>query len=89
MVFVIARHKVADYVKWRQAFEGAVAMRKAGGEKSVRIFRTVDDPNNLVLFMEWDSLENCQKFMQSEDLQKDMQEAGVMEQPDINILNED
>ena len=88
MVFVIGRHKVADCVKWRQAFEGAVAMRKAGGEKSVRIFRSVDDPNNLVLFMEWDSLENCQKFMQSEDLQKDMQKADVMEQPDIYILNE-
>ncbi len=65
MVFVIDRHEVADYVKWRQAFEGAVATGKAGGEKSVRIFRTVDAPNNLVLFMKWDSLENCQKFMQS------------------------
>ena len=88
MVFVIARHSVTDYAKWKQAFEGAIAMRKAGGEKSIRIFRTIDDPNNLVLLMEWDNLENCQKYMQSEDLQKAMQEAGVTGQPDIYFLNE-
>ncbi len=88
MVFVVARHKVADYAKWKQAIEGAVAMRKAGGEQSIRIFRTVDDPNNLLLLMEWDSLGNSQKYLQSEDLQKAMQDAGVVDQPDIYILEE-
>ncbi len=28
MVFVMARHSVTDYAKWKQAFEGAIAMRK-------------------------------------------------------------
>ena len=88
MAYVVARHKVVDYSKWKQFFDSAYDMRKNGGEQSVRIFRTADDPNNLLLFMEWESIESAQKYIQSEDLQKAMQEASVIGQPDIYLLNE-
>ena len=32
-------------------------MRKAGGQKSYQIFHLDDDPNSLVLLIEWDSLD--------------------------------
>jgi len=54
-------------------FVGAVAMRKAGGEKSYQIFHTVEDPNNLVVLFEWDSLDNARKYLDSEELQAAMQ----------------
>jgi len=88
MLHIIARHKVADFTKFERVFQGSIDMRKSAGEKSARIFRIVDDPNNVVLFMEWDNLENAKKQMQSEALQKGMEEAGVIEQPDIYFLNE-
>jgi len=88
MAHVVARHQVADYSKWKHLFDSASDMRKNGGEQSVRIFRTADDPNNLLLLMEWESIESAQKYIQSEDLRKAMQEAGIVGQPDIYLLNE-
>jgi len=88
MVYVMARHKVADYAKWRQGLDDAGIMRKSAGEKSTRIFRVVDDPNSIVVFMEWDSLENARKHLQSEKAQKARHEAGVLKPPEIFFLNE-
>ena len=88
MTHVIIRHKVSDYGKWRSAFDEAVKMRKDAGELSSRVFRVADDPNNLLLFQEWNSVDNAAKFIQSTELKEAMQQAGVLEQPDLYFLNE-
>ena len=88
MAHALFRHRVSDYGKWRSAFDDAIKMRKDGGELSSRVFRMADDPNNIVIFSEWDSLDNAVKFGQSAELQAAMQQAGVIEQPDVYLLNE-
>ncbi len=85
---MLVRHKVKDYVRWKSVLDGSIAMRKAGGEKSYQIFRTADDPNNLVVLFGWDNLDNARKFAQSEELREGMQEAGIADQPDIYFLDE-
>jgi len=84
------RLKVEDYAKWKSDFdrEDTIAMRKAGGEKSYQIFRTIDDPNTLVLLFEWDSLDNLQKYSQSEELRGLMQRSGVADPGDGYFLEE-
>ena len=84
------RLKVEDYARWKSEFDGedTIAMRKAGGEKSYQIFRTVDDPNTLVLLFEWDSLDNLQKYSQSEGLRELMQRSGVTDPGDGYFLEE-
>ena len=88
MTHIIIRHKVSDYGKWRSAFDEAIKMRKDAGELSSRVFRMADDPNNLLLLQEWNSVDNAAKFVQSTELKEAMQQAGVLEQPDIYFLNE-
>lgn len=84
------RLKVEDYARWKSEFDGedTIAMRKAGGEKSYQIFRTVDDPNTLVLLFEWDSLDNLQKYSQSEELRGLMQRSSVTDPGDGYFLEE-
>jgi quinol monooxygenase YgiN len=88
MQYVLVRHKVNDYSKWKTAFDDFVDIRRDGGEKSYQIFHPDGDPNNLILLFKWDSLENARKFMQSDKLKEAMQKAGVAEQPDIHFLEE-
>ena len=88
MPYVLAIHKVENYSRWKSGFDEAVAIRKAGGEKSYQIFRTVEDPNSLVLLFEWDSLDNARKYLQSKELQGAMQRTGVIGRPDIYLLEE-
>ena len=56
--------------------------------KGARLLRKADDPNEIVIFTEWDSLEKARKFAQSEDLKKTMQQAGVIDDPDVYLLEE-
>jgi hypothetical protein len=88
MPFMLVRHKVKDYSKWKPVFDGHFATRKEAGSKSSRIFRKASDPDEIILLFEWDNLDNAKKFAKSEDLKKKMQEAGVSDQPDIYFLEE-
>ncbi len=88
MAHAIFRHKVSDYSKWRAVFDDFIKVRKDAGELSSRVFRMADDPNNILVFQEWDSVDNVRKFVQSPELKDGMEQAGVLEQPDVYFLNE-
>jgi len=88
MAYVIVRHKVKDYPKWKATFDGFSENRRKGGEKSYQIFHPDNDPNNLTALFEWDNLENGRNFMNGKDLKDAMDRAGVLEQPEIFFLEE-
>jgi heme-degrading monooxygenase HmoA len=88
MPYMLVRHKVEDFAKWKPAYDNHAATRKASGSKGARLFRRADNPNETVILFEWDSLNNARKFAQSEDLVKTMQKAGVIDKPDIYFLEE-
>ncbi|UCB52975.1 MAG: antibiotic biosynthesis monooxygenase [Candidatus Zixiibacteriota bacterium] len=88
MAYMVIRHKVKDYDAWKVGFDNAIDIRKAGGEKSFRIFQLVDDRNDVVAIFEWDSLDNAKKFVDSPELREAMEKAGVSEEPKVNFLEE-
>ncbi len=53
MVHVLVRHKVADYTRWKEAFDSHLTSRKHAGETGCRLFHNVDDPRDLVLLLDW------------------------------------
>ncbi|MBI4298027.1 MAG: DUF1330 domain-containing protein [Chloroflexi bacterium] len=86
--YLFMRHKVADYKKWKSVFEGARTLRRDGGQKAGQIFQVEGDPNNLLVILEWESLDKAHKFTQSAELRQAMQQAGVVEQPEVYFLSE-
>ncbi len=88
MAYLVIRHKVADYAKWKPIFDQHGATRKTGGSKGGRLFRSVDNPNELVILFEWESVEKARQFAQSQDLRQTMQRAGVADKPDVYFLDE-
>jgi quinol monooxygenase YgiN len=86
MAIVLIKHPVEDYEKWKAEFDAFHDTRKSNGEQNYRIYRTIDDPNNLVAFFEWDNIDNAKAFLASSDLKDAMQEAGVSGQPEITIM---
>jgi hypothetical protein len=56
--FIITRIQVGDYDAWRPMFDQdrPRAREKA---KIQRVFRTVGDPNNVFIFLEFDSLDDA------------------------------
>ena len=87
-IFIHVRHKVKDYRLWKKVFDDFALVRKKGGEKSYQIFTIRNDPNDVFLIFEWDTLENFNKFSSSEDTKKAIQKAGVEEGgPDALFLD--
>lgn len=87
MSYVIVKHKVADYARWKQMFDADAANRQSGGSKGGQLFRSADDPNEVVILFEWD-LEKARQFHQPEELSAEMQEAGAPGLPELYLLEE-
>lgn len=86
MLHVSIRHKVKDYAAWKTVFDNFASTRKSFGEKTHHIFHQLDNPNDLQLLFEWDTLQNAEKFFASTELKSRMQSAGVIETPVIQFL---
>jgi quinol monooxygenase YgiN len=85
--YVLIIHEVADYPIWKNIFDGAATIRKQAGEISYQLFKYQNEPNKIVHFSEWTSIENAQKFFESPELVKIRQEAGV-KSPDFIYLEQ-
>jgi quinol monooxygenase YgiN len=88
MIQVLVHHQVADQQGWRAVFDAALDFRHAGGERACRVFRTAGNPNDLTLLFDWESMEQAQNYMNSEELRKKMKQAGVVGVPEIQYLAE-
>ena len=86
--FLLVRHKVKDYAKWRPIFEAHGVARKKSGSKGGRVFRNSADPNETVVLIEFEDLERLRQFAGSADLHDTMVRAGVSDKPDVYFLDE-
>ncbi len=79
MPYLLERHTVRDYDEWRRVFDEDAENRAAAGCRGARIFRNADDPAELVVLFEWESIELARERIGSEALNRKFEEAGVVE----------
>ncbi len=87
MSYVIVKHTVADYARWKPIFDADGANRESAGSKGGHLLRSADDPNEVVILFEWD-LEQARQYSQREEARAKMQEAGVLDPPELSFLEE-
>jgi hypothetical protein len=70
--YIITRIQVGDYDAWRPMFD---ADRPRAREKALvqRVFRSVDDPNHVFVFLEFESAEDAQES------RRRLLESGVLD----------
>ena len=88
MAYLLVHHKVEDYVKWKHNFDAHTSARSVNGSRGGKIFRNADNPNEVFVLLEWDSLENAKSFGKSENIKEIMKNAGVTGIPAIYYLEE-
>jgi len=84
--YSVSRIKVGDYAKFKPVFDQASAMRKSYGAKGTNLFRDVDSPNDVIVFIEWANLEDARKFFKSDDLKNALQRSGAIKS-EFYLLN--
>jgi hypothetical protein len=88
MPYLLVRHMVKDFGRWKACFDQHAETRRSIGSKGGRLFRNAARPNEVVALFEWEDIELAKQFSQSENLRAVMQEAGVSEPPDIFLLDD-
>lgn len=86
MPWTLVRHKVADYSTWKPVFDEHASARREVGSKGGYVFRSADDPNEVIILIEVADLERAREFAESDDLRETMERAGVTDQPDVYFL---
>ena len=56
-------HRVADYEGWKQAFDGDPADRKGSGVKRYWIMRSIDDPQQVLIDLEFDTIGQAEALL--------------------------
>jgi heme-degrading monooxygenase HmoA len=85
-VYFIIKHRVEDYYKWKPVFDEDRSRREKAGCKGWQLFHSLYDPNEIFILLEWDTKEHATKFVESEDLRKIMQKAGVVTKPEVHFF---
>ena len=86
MPFVVLHHRVEDYGRWRSVFDQHAEARAAAGLANERVYRGVEDGNDLVLIGDVVDEARLQAFMKSEEVWAKLREAGVLEPVTFHIL---
>lgn len=56
-------HAVPDFDGWKQAFDSDPADRKGSGVRRFEVLRSVDDPNFVMIDLEFDSLDEAEGLL--------------------------
>lgn len=77
MKYVLIIHEVDDYAVWKKGFDMASDLRKSAGEIDFQILKYDDDPNKIVHFSKWQSLDRAKAFFESDKVNTIRKELGV------------
>ena len=85
MTKMYVRHTVADFAKWKAAYEKHDATRKKFGAKKSEAFVNSQNPNEFLVVIEWDNKGQAKNFLEKSDIKEVMERAGVIGAPEISF----
>ena len=77
MCYVLIEYIVKDYSAFESVFNYDAARRQRHGSKGMRVFRAVDDPNRVIVLLEWDDADKAAEFAGSLELHEAIEWAGA------------
>lgn len=86
MAKIFLTHPIADYDKWRPAFDADAHRREAAGMTNVVVLRDVDDPNSIWMVGDGDP-DKFNEMLQDPELADLMKDAGVTGPPQVFVAN--
>lgn len=87
MPSVRIEHSVQNYEKWKQAFDSDPANRKGSGVRRYQILRQHDDPNYVMIDLEFDSVGEAEAFLRTMERIWGGPAKAVMQNPRARIAD--
>ena len=83
MIRWFVHHRVHDYAAWREVYDGFAEVQRAGGVRAQAVYRSADDPNDVMVTHDFDDVETARAFFSSPELKDTMMRAGVEGEPTL------
>ena len=87
MITLRIEHKVPNFDGWKKAFESDPIDRKKSGVRRYRVFRPTDDPNYVIIDLEFDKLADAEAALSALRNLWVQVEGKVMVNPQTRILD--
>jgi hypothetical protein len=86
MAMMIIHHRVQNYEAWRPVYDAHEPARNAAGLTNGRVFRSTDEPDDVVILFDMADRGKAEALLSTEDMKTTMQRAGVQGRPDIRFM---
>jgi ketosteroid isomerase-like protein/quinol monooxygenase YgiN len=84
---MLARHQVENFEHWVDVYREHAGMRGEYGSMGSHVYRSADNPNDIVVAVQWRRMEAALAFGASEALRDAMAEGSVVGEPDVWVVN--
>lgn len=88
MHYLMCKHKVADYGRWREVLESHAEARGEAGLHLLHVLRDTDDPNLVVMLFRTDDLSKAKAFTQTSSAREAADASGVIGVPEVLFLSD-
>jgi hypothetical protein len=88
MFHLLVRHKVEDFAAWKKVFDSHAPAQREAGLSIKNIFHNADEPNEVFLLFEAETIEGARGFVTSPRVPNAQEVSGVIDEPDIYFLTE-
>lgn len=81
MIRFFVRHPVADYEVWRGVFDAYYETRRQAGVIGEAVFQSVDDPHDVTLTLDFETLEAAKAFPENPEMKAALEKGGAVGAP--------
>ena len=88
MAYVLIEHRVGDFEIFREVYLDDAERRERLGCKGGLVFRVADDPNEVIVMLEWETVEGARDFAGSLELEQAMEwSTSNVATPRVTVLD--
>lgn len=85
-MYLLVKHKVADFTKWYQVFESHAKSHREAGLHLLYLLHDTNDPNHIVYLFRVDDVNKARAFTQTPDASEAGEISGVIGEPEMMFL---
>lgn len=88
MSYLLIRHKVDDYDAWKENFDSEESDRRAQNSEGGWIFRSKQDPDEVIVLSEWESVDDAREYAKSSANPETLKKAGIEGEIEVLAMRE-
>ncbi len=79
MTYMLCRNRVVEFSRWKSVFASHQSAHREAGLKLVKLWQSVEEPNNVFFLFEVASVEKAREFIGNPEAAKAGEASGVLD----------